>query len=282
MAFCKYCGKKLEEGEVCNCRQAGAFSGSETAGNDQQAASQHAQIPPIQTDKIIAQSKNIAKQVIDQFLAVFRAPATAGAACVQQGNLAVSCIFLALQAICSGLFAVLCIGKINKLISFGGLLQHDFLFSSLGAFFLTFLYSALLSVLLALLFFGGAKLLKGEISFQKALAFASARSIVSAPVILLGCLIFMASTSFGLLFYAALCPLTAVLFLVPACDGIGGLNRNRKIYLLVGVLAVFTILFMLFASNLWSTYIPAEIKQAIEQLQSFLSPENILSGILGI
>ena len=172
MAFCRYCGRELQEGEVCSCRDQGETPKTEVA------------------DAVSIQGKQIAGEAWKDFIRLLKSPASYAGSYVKSGNMVTAILFLVLQAICSSIFAVLCIGKINGLIGLGGSMTESLKFSSVGAFFLTLLYSILLSVALTALYLGGSKLLRGELSIRQALSAVSVRSVILVPVKLAGCLLF--------------------------------------------------------------------------------------------
>ncbi|HIS32635.1 MAG TPA: hypothetical protein IAB44_13995 [Candidatus Limivivens intestinipullorum] len=249
MAFCKYCGRKLEEGETCSCQGQAA------------PASQPA-----------FQGGQLALTVWANFLHIWKSPAENGQDYVQNGGLLTAAMLLLFHGICSGLFAVLCIGKINGLIGLGGSLTERMKFSSAGAFFLTVLYSLILSVLLTVILFLGNKLLRGEGGIQEMLRIASMRAAISIPVTLIGCLVFLLNVPAGIVIYYCAGALAGTGFLAAGVEGIAGLNRDRKIYLLVGGMILFAVVFLLFALWVFPSYIPSNVRE-------LFSWDNLVSSI---
>ncbi len=117
MAFCRYCGRELQEGEVCSCRDQGETPKTEVA------------------DAVSIQGKQIAGEAWKDFIRLLKSPASYAGSYVKSGNMVTAILFLVLQAICSSIFAVLCIGKINGLIGLGGSMTESLKFSSVGGFF---------------------------------------------------------------------------------------------------------------------------------------------------
>ena len=243
MAFCRYCGRKLEEGETCTCQnQAGAPGSS------------------VKAEVVLDQGKQAVGAAWKEFVHLLKAPVSYGESYVRKGNWVTSLIFLVLQGICSGLFAVFFVGKINGLIGLGGSMTGDLKFSGVGAFFLTLLYSLILSAVLAGLYLAGAKLLKGQARFQEALSIVSMRSVILIPVTLVSCLVFLISISAGIVCYYCMGALAAVTFLMAGSRGIAEVNPDRRIYLTVGVLFVFVVVFFLFASWVLPSYVPSSLR----------------------
>lgn len=242
MPFCRYCGQKLEEGESCSCR------------------GQAAEVPAELSSKEMALGKQLIGKVWKDFIDLLKTPVKCGASYIQRENFMVALIFLVLHGICSGLFALLCIGKLNGIISLGGSITESMKFSSAWAFFSTLLYSVALAGILACLFLGIGKMMKGQINFQKALCIASLRSVILIPLTLISCLIFLLNIPAGLILYYCVGTLLGAGFLLTGTEGILGLSRDRKFYLTISVIVLFILVFFLFASKIWPNYIPSSIR----------------------
>ena len=179
---------------------------------------------------------------------------------ILRGNTVSALVFFVLQGVCSGLFAALCISKINGLIGLGGSLTENLQFSGAGAFFLTLLYSVLLSVILSALCFAGSKLFHGELGFQNALCMASMRSVISVPVSLFGCLFLLLNVPAGFLIFYGIGLLVSVGFLTAGIYGASNINPDRKVYFSLLVVVIFFLIFLLFASKALFSYIPSSIR----------------------
>ena len=99
MAFCRFCGKELKEGEVCSCQTAEAPKAEEAAPvaeapKAEEAAPKAAPSIPM-PDK--EQVTNAAKNVWKGFLGVYTHPVTGGKAFVENTEIAVSVCFMVLQ-----------------------------------------------------------------------------------------------------------------------------------------------------------------------------------------
>lgn len=242
MAFCRYCGRELKEGETCSCR------GQNEA-------------PKTSVGTLMGSSgTQVAGAVWQTFLLLLKHPMSRSRSYILSGNSVSALIFFVLQGICSGLFAILCVSKINSLIGLGGSLTENLQFSGVSAFFLTLVYSILLSVILSALCFAGSKLFRGEIGFQNALCAASMRSVISVPVSLLGCLFLLLNVPAGFLIFYGIGLLAGVSFLTAGIYGVSNINPDRKIYFLLLVIVIFLLLFLLFASKALFTYIPSSIR----------------------
>ena len=251
MAFCRYCGRKLEDGEVCTCQQ---------AQQNQAQAPQQAAPQPGAAPVVSAQGKQVMDALLKDLVGLVKAPATTAPGYVRRGDVTVSVIFLLLQGICSAIFALFCIGKINSLIALGGSMTQNIKFSGVGAFFLTLLYTVIFEAVLVGLYFGVGKLLGGQLRFQEALSIVSMRSVILVPVILISCLVFY--------YFAG--ALAGVIFLVAGSNGIVNLTPDRKVYLNLIVTVVFTLIFLFLGTKLLPSYVPSSLRE-------FFSTDNLMN-----
>ncbi len=275
MAFCRYCGRKLEDGEVCTCQQAQqnqaqAQQQAAPQQNVQYQAPQQAAPQPGAAPAVSAQGKQVVDALLKDLVDLVKAPATTAPGYVRRGDVTVSVIFLLLQGICSAIFALFCIGKINSLIALGGNMTQNIKFSGVGAFFLTVLYTVIFEAVLAGLYFGVGKLLGGQLRFQEALSIVSMRSVILVPVILVSCLVFLLNISAGIVFYYFAGALAGVVFLVAGSSGIANLSPNRKIYLNLIVTVVFTLIFLFLGTKLLPSYVPSSLRE-------FFSTDNLMN-----
>lgn len=275
MAFCRYCGRKLEDGEVCTCQQAQqnqaqAQQQAAPQQNVQYQAPQQAAPQPGAAPAVSVQGKQVLDALLKDLIDLVKAPGTSAQGYVRRGDVTVSVIFLLLQGICSAIFALFCIGKINSLIALGGSMTQNIKFSGVGAFFLTLLYTVIFEAVLAGLYFGVGKLLGGQLRFQEALSIVSMRSVILVPVILVSCLVFLLNISAGIVFYYFAGALAGVIFLVAGSNGIANLTPDRKVYLNLIVTVVFTLIFLFLGTKLLPSYVPSSLRE-------FFSTDNLMN-----
>lgn len=275
MAFCRYCGRKLEDGEVCTCQQAQQNQAqvqqqAAPQQNVQQAAPQQAAPQPGAAPAVSVQGKQVLDALLKDLVDLVKAPATTASGYVRRGDVTVSVIFLLLQGICSAIFALFCIGKINGLIALGGNMTQNIKFSGVGAFFLTLLYTVLFEAVLAGLYFGVGKLLGGQLRFQEALSIVSMRSVILVPVILVSCLVFLLNIAAGIVFYYCAGALAGVVFLMAGSNGIANLSPNRKVYLNLIAIVIFTLIFLFLGTKLLPSYVPSSLRE-------FFSVDNLMN-----
>ena len=204
--FCKFCGKELQDGEVCGCagsQQAAAAQAQQTSGAAQAATDQmSSQVNAGQADAAgaqgtqfnTAQMQQKANEYMQQgmeaagnawknLLGIFKSPAQEGRAYVAESDMTVSLILIVLQAVIAGLFGLICTTRINA--AFSGITSYfssnKYQVSNAKGFFVTLIFSVVLSAVFALIFFAAGKIVKADIDYKKALAITSVRSAAVIP-----------------------------------------------------------------------------------------------------
>ena len=168
--FCKFCGKELQDGEVCGCagsQQAAAAQAQQTSGAAQAATDQmSSQVNAGQADAAgaqgtqfnTAQMQQKANEYMQQgmeaagnawknLLGIFKSPAQEGRAYVAESDMTVSLILIVLQAVIAGLFGLICTTRINA--AFSGITSYfssnKYQVSNAKGFFVTLIFSVVLS-----------------------------------------------------------------------------------------------------------------------------------------
>lgn len=204
MAFCKYCGKELKDGEVCSCRtttagsseagaaqpaaaataqataaqpaaataatgtaQAAGAATQTTAGTTAQTTAGAAAAPKVDTEKIAS----TAKKVGGMYLKIWAKPATVGKEMMASVDMIQGLCMVVVQALLSSIFSLCIAGKINGALadafsSYTSLLGSDYAkqFKVSGA--KVFFLTLLLSLLFSVIW-GLAFALVGLISKAK-------------------------------------------------------------------------------------------------------------------
>lgn len=276
MAFCKYCGRQLNEGEVCGCpgsvqemnmaanRQVNNEYADNSYVNNGQInnhAAQQNQFNTEQMQQYVAQGKVVASNAWKKLLEIFKAPASAGREYVSNSDKTVSAVLIVVQAILSGLFGLVITSKINSYI---GLLYSFFSsdemkISGVKGFLLTIIFSVLFSAIYCLLIFAGAKIAKADVDLQMALAVTSVRSAAVIPFIVIGIIIAFINPIYGFsVFYLG--NILAIYYVYASLTGI--INEDKLCYVMTGV----TIVFMFATGYIMSkgvvAYFPETMKNA--------------------
>lgn len=265
MAFCKYCGKELNEGEICSCQAASTLEAKPQteAVPDTEAETQNPKVTvniPVPDKEMVAATS---KKVLNSFKSIIKKPAAEGAAFVAKGNNTVSLCFILIQACLSAIFAMIVIGKINGLMELGGAFLRDYKFSVIKAFFITLLFSVLFSVLQILLFRVAALVIKVKTGWNQLLALAAVRSIALMPLILVGDILFLINPAVGIcVFYGA--GLLAVCFILSAIGGIGEINGDKSVYIVFVVTVIFMLISVYIASRAAVLYLPGSLRDIMD------------------
>lgn len=265
MAFCRYCGKKLEDGEVCDCRQntqTAQENVPETSDGTSLGSKVAAFAEAAKQSVAVEQEKQVTINIFSQIVALLKAPATNAESFICKENVFSSGILMALQGVCSAIFAAIVIGKINKLIGFGGSFTKSLKLSGVGGFFQTWGYSLILSVVFAGIYLGITKLMKGQLNFKKALGVAAMRSVISIPVTLVSCLLLLVNVTAGAVCFYIVGTLAGICFFAVASDRICSLRADKKVYLVLIVTVIFVLVSLLFAKMVSPNYLPAAMKGA--------------------
>lgn len=267
MAFCKYCGKELKEGETCDCQVSSASKTVE--GSQTEAASETAEA--LQKSKVtvnlsVPDKEMVAatsKKILNRFVGIIKKPATEGTAFVTKGDSTVSLCLIIIQAFFSAIFSMFVISKINGLINLGGSFLRNYKFSQAKAFFITMLFSILFSVLLILLFRVAALIMKVRTSWRQLMALVAVRSIALLPLILVGCVFFLMNPVVGIvIFYCS--GLLGLCFMLSAIRGIEGMGDDKAVYIVFVVTIVFMLISSFIASKAAILYLPDALRDLME------------------
>lgn len=260
MAFCKYCGKELEAEQLCDCEQA--------------VASRMAKEQPTETEasQLQEQNKNNgkafsdkAKEIWTTFYGVVKHPKTAGTSFVNDGHYQDAIVFIALQAVLSGFFALMIIRKINSLIALGGGYLDSIKFSGARAFFVTILFSLILSAALIVIYWGILKLLKIKADMKVPLKLIAVRSIGIIPFILISYVGFALNIPFGIIVFI-FSSLIGYLFLYSSISTLGA--EDKQPYMAFLSIGIMMIVFSLLATKGYVMYLPDSIKEVLKQVGS--------------
>lgn len=294
MAFCKYCGKELQDGEVCTCQESVAASQAapaaeaaptpqaapapETASAPQAApaggtSGAGAAVPSIDTEKLLGS----VKEAVKGFLNVFAKPATAGREFVANTSLTASLFIIIVQVLLSSFFALILAARINSMVrktlglaaSFLGMGTKVTVVSGAKAFFLTLLFSILASGLLLLLFLLASLILKAQASWKQLVALVAVRSVAIAPFILLSWFLVLINPVLGTcLFFGSF--LLAMAFLQESVKGIEGFKDSKALYTVFIVLVIFILVCIFVLSKTAGWFLSSSITDLIGNSSSLL------------
>lgn len=285
MAFCTKCGRELIQGQVCVCQR--NYSENSRIGQTENAAEAEQR----STARIISQNTRTIKQsinsvtqenvhssvgvkeqsaalisnVFEVLLAILKAPVTAGRKIVKEGKIAIGISLIILQAVFTGLFAVIIISKINELVAGAAgsrsksLLEYASVsvvkLSYLRGFLVSIFGSAALSFIVALIAMLLLMLFRGKTTYTSMLIATGVRCAGMMPVTILaivvsllnvswGIVIFMVSTVMGYIFMGRV--LTA-----------GSVFLENRVPYVVFFLVILTVVVQCFMiAKIWPLYLP--------------------------
>lgn len=278
--FCIYCGKPLQENEVCLCKpkqtpppvppeiNPGQFNGP---GQDMNmnygpsscnpAGFQQAGPSPYQ-EKFMALTKRAGsylKRLFAQFKSILKAPATGGHTFMETANIKMALGLVALQAILSALFAAAFFQKGGRLLysSFGkinGIFGH--ILGQLKVSLLTLFLSLFLSAALAASLYAAAKLMKSQVTYRQMFCLVAIKCTITAPMLMVSIVLLFLNLFIGtVLYYLAL----AIGFLVIAMyfNHVAKLDANRIIWIVAGGLTLYSVISCIVLKHTVWLYLPS-------------------------
>ena len=272
MAFCRYCGKKLNEGEVCNCNESQNVDIKSDIETNPQDVYVHSIGSEPSTQPIDFAGK--AKEFWNNFVKVIKAPATEGSQYVITGDRVDSICFIVLQAILSGLFGMFMIIKLNSQIESAlGSITDAYKFSVGKAFLITFLFSIVFSAVFGGLFALASIIVKTQIKVDQVLGVLAVKAMVSMPIIVISYIVLFLNVSFGMLVFYSSC-IFVICTLMEAIRRIQNMNENKMVYMMFVICILFYIIAVLIMDKAAGLYLPASIKKEIGNIRSLSSLFN--------
>ena len=195
MSFCKYCGKELAEGQLCDCEKAVAAREAEAAAaaapvNPAPEAAPQAQAAP-QTAinaETVAAVKGAAGNAFKVALGVLKRPTSGVREYVKEGTWLSSGILLGINALVYAIFTAIIVGQINKALQ--GLYKIG-----AGPFFVTILYAAVSYAALSGICLLMGKFFKLTDGFKEAVNLVAARSVMITLMVVLSWIFMLFSTT---------------------------------------------------------------------------------------
>lgn len=260
MGFCVYCGKELEEGATCDCEGA------------KKAAEQKIDFSENLTNVAAAGTEAVGKTKV-ALLKIVKAPVTEGAAYMDGTNTITSVAMIVCQAILSGLFASVLALKYNSIIKDmgGGWFDLSSLkVSGIKAFFMTVLFSLIVSIFFAAIFFLVGKIIKIETNPYIALDLAGIRSsfLFASNILAVVLSIFVPSVG-AVVFYG--CGLfVAIIIGCILSKKYEGRDDQIAYATLIGMLVFFIVISFLM-SKVCTVYLPKDFMSNLGGASSLLS-----------
>ncbi len=312
MAFCIYCGKKLEEGEICNCQsaqdnqavqgdqevhsaqnssmgEAPQPAGGQMTGQAQEGVNQAQQINLQQYQDSFNQAKRVSgaylKRLLGVFIGVLRNPVQSGKEFVATGDAKLGVGFWAVQAIVSGIFALIICSKVNSIgkVATSALSrmkdeEAQNILSYPKAFLLTIIGSLIISLAIAILLYLGAKLFQGKTTFGHVICIVSVRSVEVSVLLALSIVVLCLNVVWGFVIFI-LSWLVGLVFMIPVIEAGVEFNTDRLPYM-VAIVAILSLV-VIFAWMKFSLplYVPSELKEQVEEMMEQIKGLGTLSSL---
>lgn len=288
--FCVYCGKSLQEGEVCSCRAQSAG----TAAPAQETVPAQAAAPAQAVAQAPAAPAQPISGIIGEYWKVFkdffRFPSSVLPSFTAAGDRKTALVFIILRALCFGLFMlVVCnqikslmssaLGSVSGLLGSGAGKLYDFPLARI--FFLSLVLSAGAAFLFAAIILLFVKyLLKAEASYDNALCVTASGSVAAVPFLLVGLLVVFLNMDIGF-YIAAFGVLLQLLFTVLALGSFRAKDGEKSVYAFFLIFAVQAIVIAILVHIFAPMYLPKVMQGAVKELGSGLTGLGELLGGLG-
>ena len=278
MTFCKYCGTPLQDGELCNCEKAVASrTVVETPLPEQESIQEPVQGAPVGTNidynEVVNKGTNIAIGILSQIKAIWKKPADAGVTFVKNGNKVDALIFMAIQAILSGVLILVQMKKIESLImsAIGGIASMiggesigiEFPYSE--SFFIVVVASAIISAIYVGVLYFVFRILKANEGINEAIRLASLRSVAAIPFTAGAIALSFLNQACGL-GINAIALIFSFVFLVTGINGIESVESNKRVHL-VSIVNFIAIILIVFVA---SSVLKDAISDLVTQFSSYM------------
>lgn len=285
MAFCVYCGKQLEEGEICNCQSNGTAAGNQQSVEQNQQNNGQYQAPQVNYQEYQAKF-NQAKEVSGMYLqrlwaallGILKSPSEEGKRFAASGDKKLAIGFFALQAILSGIFSMIICSKLNGGMTAFGEVDKEYLFSLPKALLLTIIGSMILSFVTAGLLYAGVKIFKGTTTFWNMSCVVAVRSVGISIIVLLSIIVTLLNVSWGIVIFV-FAALAGLVFLVPVVQGGATLDENKQVYMIGLIVILSLIVFCILFKVGGPMYVPSGLKDSYSDLMSGLNKLDSLSSL---
>ena len=311
--FCTKCGRSLQENEVCNCQNEqkevtqqmpnpeAAMTPTEDVQQEEKQQ-ENPQYHPVDensqqynTAAIKEVANGLLKQVFRMLLGIIKTPVTAGKKFILESDLKVAGIIVILQAILSGVFALVVCEKIDSSIKAAmGLIGDDILdFGSLASitdvlkmpyariFIITVLASVTLSCFLAGMFWQGHKMIKCQVKYSQMLSAVAIRSSLLIPTIVASAIVFELKNSLGIFLFFAFSVWGTTTMIIAMSSCVNDAVKDKFASMASIVLLIFFIVTIIVISRLWTFYLPDMVRTAMDGIQSMISnPQQIIEKII--
>lgn len=291
--FCVYCGRSLEEGEECHCRD---ISSRAVPSKTEEKVAQ-AVVSASKAGGYLQGLWSLIKRSFrapSQMMRSFAASADSNAALGLIGIQAI--VFgLFMDAFCSQITAALAdalqrisfaVGSIFGRSSGNSFGNSDDI-ANLVKFPMgkIFFLSLILAVAAALLFAGillvFSKIFKGQATYRHMLCVSGANSLAAAPLLLLGIVGLWINFKLGI-GLACLSLLLQPYFTFEALNGTAAVEEDKSVYVCFLSFAVLTLVMLFVVKQVYPQYLPTGLTSLLNEAKSYTNnASSLLNGLVG-
>ncbi len=223
------------------------------------------------------------------FIGIITKPVTEGRNLILQADAKLAIVYILLQGIFTGLFALTVSAKCGSFIDMliglaGGMSSYgnNFAYANMFAlpygriFFVTLAASVALSCILALLLMVGHLVIKNRVNYVQMLSVVSIRSILLIPVSVLAIVIFQLHVAAGIFLFF----LGGIWGFVAMCLSMTSYRTDEEKNGYAGMISIVALIFVLITyfamSKLWGYYLPDMIRMALEEVKNTISDPSVL------
>lgn len=260
--YCSKCGRVLKKGEVCDC-----------------SADEVQYIKPNQEKK---EKNDRFIGIWESFFNILVCPIEAGRKFVLKTDMLANVLFMLLQAIISGVFAVLISSKKNEKLAqkyksdmfdnfdfdIGG---YSSKLKSTGKlqldknFFMTVGFSLLITFALAFILYIVLKIVKLNLKFENILSIIVIKTVPISVLDCVACVTLTFSSAVGWVLFL-LSGIIGIIYVVSVYNSVVAIADNKKMLIFVVTFSIFFILLWIFVRNVALYYVPVSLQEDLEYI----------------
>lgn len=276
--FCVYCGRPLQEGEVCTCKDQAAQQATPPAAPVSDTTPSAAQSTPVTPGAAQIYIKHIWELIKKSF----QAPSSMLRSFAASGDNKTAFGLIGMRALAFALFMLVLCSRITASITavvgkiYSGI-QDYIQFPLAKVFFLSLIISFGVACLFAALLLLFNKYVgKAETTYNNMLCVSAGSGIAVIPFLLAGILLMFLNLNLGFCI-AFFGPVLALIFAFAALPGASQIDSNKSIYVLFAATAILLIAVYIIIKLFSPMFLPDGLANGMKELGSGSPFSNILN-----
>ena len=241
----------------------------------------NAQYNSQQFEQVKEQSAKVLSETLGAFIAILKAPVSAGRQIAGMGSMKLGIGLFSIQAIISGILAMIFCGQINDLLysltsAVGSFVDgpDEIKMNIFTCFLLTVIGSLAISFALALVLFLLVKIFKANTTYAHMVSVVGVRSVGTTSIIVLAILLYFIKEPLGIAVYV-FSGILGLLFMVRVIPSASSLSEDRVAYVTILATVLGIVIFYVVMRILLPLYVPDEFIEFLDGIIEVL--ENPLS-----